>query len=513
PYWGEKAAANYYKLDKTLGFKDYHSYAIGIIRGGGRINLYRDEECDRLLFRVSGIEDYALIILEEKEEVYKVQVDPSFSDEYRYDFTSSVAYVPKDYFDHVFNEENIHDNELVTVTFNADGGNIDRKETIEIRFLKGNVPVIADPERDGYAFTGFEPELTAADEDASYTATYRKIESVSIAKGLKTSVEQGSYLDLRNAYLTVVYEDGRKENIEIDTDMLSGIDADENGKQALIVTFNGVSDSIDVNVSKDLRELNERISSLIDRNIGLYKDTGIYDTAEIKEIKKNLRKVDYLYDMEKIRQIDKIMLEEYRGRANYRIDDNDYDLSVSGLTLSLTDASITSPFRFFKNTYYVHTGDVSRKDKKTLQEIGEAYGFEAVDYLSIEYGLNLRKIEPDGAVIISLKLEDKETDKTYSVYRLDDNGDIVKCKTTQTNSYIQFLTKKSGSFVILAKDSVNNYDLPDYKENITGDNSDPDNNGLFIFGAILAALAVCGSILIIVYRNMERKEEKIWKDF
>ena len=513
PYWGEKAAANYYKLDKTLGFKDYQTYALGIIKGGGRISFYRDEELKSTLFRLDGVEDCALIILAETEDAYKVQTDPSFSDEYRYDFDGSVAYIDRDYFDYIINEDRIHGNDLVTVTFDAAGGLIDGKESIEIKVLKGSVPTIADPEYDGYKFTGFEPELTKAEEDTTYTATYKKIESVTISKDLKKNVEQDSYLDLRNAYITVIYEDGSKENVDIDTDMLSGINTEENGKQTLTVTYNGVSDSVDVNVSKDLKDLNEKISSLIDKNIASYQNSGIYESKEIKEIKKNLRKVDYVYDLNKIRQIDAIMLDEYRGRANYRIDDNDYDLSVSGLTLSLADANITSAFRILKDTYYVHVKDVPRKDRNILKEIGEAYGFEAVDYLRVDYSLNLKNIEQEGAVVISVRLKDKETDKTYSVYRLDDNGDIVKCKTTQTNSYIQFLTKKSGSYVILSKDSVNNYDLPDYKENITGDNSDPDNNGLFIIGAIMAVFIIYGFILIIVYRNLERKEEKLWKDF
>lgn len=512
-YWGEKAASNYFKLDKTLGFEDYNIYALGIIEDGGTIRFYSDEELKKTKFSINNIYDYSLIILEEKEDSYKVQVDPSFSDEYRYDFNSSVAYIPKDYVDYLINEESIHQNDLIMITFDGNGGLIDGKETLKLKVLKGHLPIISNPKYDGYEFIGFDSELEEANKEKTYVANYKKIESISLGKGFDYNIELGSYFNLKGAYIIINYEDGSKKNVEINTDMLSGVNVYEDGKQSLTITYNGVSTNIDVNVSRDLKVLNEQTKALIEKNITSYKNNGTYNKQEIATIKNNLRKIDYVYDFDEIRLIDAMLLKENEELADYHIDENDYDLSVSGLALSLAENKRSIFFIPFINTYYVHIKNPSFSDQLKLVEVGEAYGFEAVDYINITFSLNYRNVELDGAIVVSIKLADKQNNKTYSVYRLDDNGDVVKCKTTQSNSYIQFLTKKSGSFVILAKDSVNSYDIKDYQENISATNSDNDNHGYFILGAIGAVLIVYGLIMIIVYFNLERKQEKIWKDY
>ena len=295
--------------------------------------------------------------------------------------------------------------------------------------------------------------------------------------------------------------------------MLSGVNVNEDAKQSLVITYNGVSTTIDVNVSRDLKVLNEQTKLLIEKNITSFKDNGTYDKQEIATIKNNLRKIDYVYDFDEIRLVDKMLLKENEELADYHIDENDYDLSISGLALSLAENKRSIFFIPFINTYYVHTKTPSSTDKLKLVEVGEAYGFEAVDYLNISFSLNYRKVELDGAIVVSIKLPNKQNNKTYSVYRLDDNGDVVKCKTTQTSSYIQFLTKKSGSFVILSRDSVNSYDIKDFQENISATNADNDNHGYFILGAIGAVIIVCGLIMIIAYYIAERKQERIWKDY
>lgn len=287
--------------------------------------------------------------------------------------------------------------------------------------------------------------------------------------------------------------------------MVSAIDTKTDGTKQLTITYNGVSTSIDIDVSLKLKELHDKISELIDSNIESYKNTGSYNSNEIKEIKENLSKVDYVYDFSKTREIDSILLDEYRSKALYSIDTNKYDLSISGLTLCLAEKNITSSFKLFPDTYYVHINEVDNNDKAKLEEMASAYGFEVMDYLSISYSLNLSSIDQEGAVVISIKPTNKQTDKTYTVYRIDDNGDIVKCKTTQTNNYIQFLTKKAGSFAILAKDSVNNYDLEDTYENITSLNSDPNFNNLFLFGAFGAIVIIYGIVCIVMHYDLEKK--------
>lgn len=498
PYWGEKVASNYFQMDNTMGLKDYKSYAIGIIKGGGRINFYNNENLSSLKFRVSGIDTYSLIILEDLGDAYKVQVDPSFNSDYKYDFDESVAYVSKNYFDLIINEDKIHNNDLLNVTY------LYNDNTTSVKVLNGTTSLMYNTlALDGYVIESIEK----TDEDNTYNVSYKKIESIEINNPIVYTIEQDSYLDLRDSSILVNYEDGSKEELPINTNMVSSIDTSKQGEQDLTITYHGVSTSTTINVSKELKDLHNKISELIDTNIDSYKNDGTYNSEDIKEIKENLSKVDYVYDFSKTRQIDAILLDEYRRKAYYTIDENKYDLSISGLTLCLADKDITSDFKLFPDTYYVHVKEINADNKETLENLANSYGFEVIDYLSISYSLNMNSIDQEGAVVVSVKPTDKQTNKIYTVYRLDENGDIVKCKTTQTNNYIQFLTKKSGSFAILAKDSVNNYDLPDTYENITSFNSDPNYFDLFIFGSFTAVVIIYGFICILIYLNNNKKIE------
>ena len=513
PYWGEKAASNYYRLDGILGYRDRDNYAVGIVKGGGNISFYSDEGLNRLLYRMSGVDDMALIILEDRGDVYKVQTDPSFSDEYIYDFEKCTAYIDKDLVDFLIGAENIHGNDLVSITYEGNGGLYDGKEKMEILFLKGKMPVIIEPEYEGYDLTGYDLPIERAQEEKTYTAQYRKIKDIEVSAGLKKTLELGRFFDLRDTFLNITYENGQKERQPLDSDMLHGVDIYENGKQSLEIDYNGVSRNVDVDVSRDLSELSRRVDDLIEKNISSYRKNGKFSSDEVKEIKRDLQKLDYLYDIEMVRDLDAMLLETDRDRFAYHIDDNRFDLEVSGLCLSLPDAGNSTLFKPFRDTYYVHVKEVSGRELSTLKDIAGSYGFEVIDQLNVSYSLNLKKVEAEGAVVLSVKLPDKETDRIYSVYRLDDNGDVVKCKTTQTDSRIQFLTKRSGSFVIMARDSVNVYDIKDMDENMTQDNMDPDNQAEFLYGMGLLAVCLIGSIAILYYQILNRKEEKIWKDF
>ena len=325
-------------------------------------------------------------------------------------------------------------------------------------------------------------------------------------KHIPQSIELGSYFDLRDVYLTLTYENNHEEKIPVDSNMLSGINIYQDGTQNLIISYCGLNINKEINVSKYLNNLNDVTHSLIQKNINSFNSNN-FNLDEIKEIKNNLSKVNYNYDFNDIRIIDKALL--LNDDSKYHIDDNNYDLSVSGLSLSLPERNKFFLFKPISDTYYVH---IKNTNNKHLKEIGEAYGFSVVDSINISLSLNFKRVNIDGALIFSLKIPNKDTNKTYTVYRYDD-GDIVKCRTSQSNSYIQFLTKKTGDFVILARDSVNTYDIPDYLENINSSNSAVDNQNFFIIGTIGFVLILYGIAMIIVYMIIERLKEKTWKDY
>ena len=511
-YWGEKAAANYYKLDKALGYKDYNSYAIGVIEEEEKVIFYNDLDLSRSKFTLNNLNAYSLIILEELEDVYKVQIDPSFSSDYLYDYDNCVAYVKKDNFDYLINSDKIHQNDLVTITFDGNGGLYEGNKKLKIKVLKGSVPVINNPNYDSYIFVGYDEEIIPAEQEKTYVANYQKIEKINLNKNIKKELELGTYFDLRDIYLNVVYENGHKEKVPLNSNMLGGVNINEDGKQNLLITYNGLSINEDINVSKSLKELNEKTDSLIEKNLESYLNEGKYDLDEIKEIRSNLNKINYSYDFNEIRAIDLIIHESGLDDNHYHIDDNDYDLSISGLSLSLAPSNKFFLFKGLHDTYYVSIKQLNKKEK-ILKEIGEAYGFEAIDYFEISFSLNLKKTDVQGTFVASIKIDDKQNDKTYSIYRLDENGDVVKCRTSQSNNYIQFISKKAGKFIVLAKDSVNNYIIEDYIENINASNSVADNQDYFLIGTIGLITILYGLVMVIMNMNLERLKEKTWKDY
>lgn len=501
PYWSEKVASFYFDFDEKMGRKDYNSYTLGIIEGKTNLNFYDDADLTNLIFKQKVING-SLIILGEEDNSYLVALEDSGNAEYKYDFEKRMAYVSKGVFSTVLNKEKMHVNDMVTYNYFTD-------EKKEIKTLSGHELTISNLNLPGKEFVGFK-EKEDENGNIEYVAEYKEIDNVKVIRGFNV-IEEGGNIDLRNALLNVVYSDGSSKQLSINSNMVSPIDTEDDN--SITISYLGVETTYNIELSSQPKELREKISELILKNIETYKSSGTYHADEIKTIKKNFGKTSYSYDIDVLRDIDGILLEQYRNSAYYCIDENNYDLSISGLTLSLADKNITSLFKPFKDTYYVHVRSVDNADKNKLSEIAAGYGFRAKDFFDISYSLNMQSIEQNGAVIISIAPENKSLNKIYSVYRLDENGDIVKCKTIQSSNRIQFLTKESGVFALLEKDGFNTYNLPDYKENITAENSDPDNHDLFIMGVILMALIIYGTVLIIINYDLDKQKEKLYRDY
>ena len=503
PYWGEKVAGNYFNLDSALDFKDYQSYCLGIIYSGD-LDFYYDKNLSALKYSLKNVHDYSLIILEECENSYKVQMDANFYDDYLYDFESSIAYVDKEKVDLLFNKDNIHGNNLMDVTYDFDGGNIDGYTNLKLKVLD-NDSLLLKPSKDAYVFSYYKKEEN--DNEILYTAVYKEIEKIKVYN-LPSKISANSYLNIENAYIKVFYKDGGSDKLPIDTNMLSCVYFKDVGKYKIKINYYGkvVEQEIEV-VEKD-----NTLEELIDINISSYKDSGSYNLDEIKKVKELLIDNDYDFDFEKIRILDTILLNEYHNTFNYLITENDYDLSLSGLGLSVIKDKNSSLITPFIDTYKVKIKNISSSDKKKLREIGEAYGFEPVTYFKVDYFLNGIKVKQNGPMIFSLKLEDKKTDKIYTVYRLDENGDIYKCKTIQSSNYISFLSKENGKFIVLEKDGFNNYDLEDTYENLTSLNDDIDTYRLFMEGMLMVMLIIFGFMNILYVLYLDKETNKLMFD-
>ena len=108
PFWGEKIAGWYYRLDQANGMKDYNSYIIGVKTANKVVNVYSSNNTSsKVLYQTKNkksnlkIADYPFLIVGEEGDFYKVQTDtpivngnPSYSATYNWD--NSKGYISKE---------------------------------------------------------------------------------------------------------------------------------------------------------------------------------------------------------------------------------------------------------------------------------------------------------------------------------------------------------------------------------------------------------------------------------
>ncbi|MBP5278888.1 MAG: bacterial Ig-like domain-containing protein, partial [Erysipelotrichaceae bacterium] len=290
-YFGEKSASAYYHLDSLLGNKDRNDKAVGIISDRSSVNFYYDEDLERRRFTLYDITDLSFVILEETENSYKINIDDSNNEDYEYDFSGCIAYVAKDVFSHILNEDRIADYDLNYRYYDLKGGTISDHEQLE---LLDTCEI--KPYREHYEYDGIDEEGNVS---------YRYIEAIDLIRPFKTTVELGGTIDLRGGLIRVFYEDSTYKDVPIDSDMISSFDMHQEGTQDIRISYNGVAIDTKIEVSQELYELDRDFSMAInDKNYQF--------------VKENINRVDHQFTFEEIRQIDQDLLKD--SKRNYYID-------------------------------------------------------------------------------------------------------------------------------------------------------------------------------------------------
>ena len=328
-------------------------------------------------------------------------------------------------------------------------------------------------------------------------ALYRKIEKIEVISDKNGIFELYQDLDLSDIYLRIVYEDGNEWLIPLNTDMIEAYDNTVPGKQELTVHYCGVKTVWEIEFSEELSDLRSRILSGI--------ETGDYTL-----LKKQIGNIDLDLSFSQIRKIDQELRE--KNKRNYVIQDHteSHDLSFSSLDLSLPDRK---SFNLVKDTYYVEVDAIAAEDEKRVLQIAQGYGFEKVEGIDISFRFNYQDIELQGPAIVQLDLEDKEENTIYSVYHVNENGDVLKCRTMQTGNYIQFLISESGAYEVLKMPGVNRYDFEDTVEDLSYENMGYDNHRINMDMLTVLILSISGVIAIIIYYILDNQDKKQWRDY
>ena len=488
PYYGEKCASVFYGIDKALEQKDRNHYAIGIMKDRQRVSFYRNEELDEVLYTLRDVGMLSFVVLEETENCYKVQIDDSFDEDRLYDFERSVAYVAKDSIDYVLNRDSIHEDAFATIIYDFGEGSFIGRHSLDLKIREtDSVPEIR-PYREGYEFCGYDEQMQAQ---------YRRIEKIEVAGDKTGAYELYRDIDLTDYSLLITIDDGDELLIPLNTDMIPAYDNTLPGKQELTVTYNGAETTWEIEFSEELSDLRDRIMS------------GI-EAEDYTLLKKQIGSIDLDLSFSQIRKIDQTLRE--RNRRNYVIQDQteSYDLSFSGLDLSLPDRK---SFHLVKDTYYVTANEIASEDEKRILQIAQGYGFEKVAGIDISFRFNYQDIEPQGPVIVQLNPIDKQDHTIYSVYHVNRDGEVIKCRTTQTENYIQFLISGSGPYEILKMPGVNRYGFEDTAEDLTYENMGYDNHRINMDMLMVLILSISGVIGIIIYYIFDNMDKKQWKDY
>lgn len=498
-YYGENISSNYYLFDKALGGKDLDSYCLGIIYDLNRLTFYKDEELSKRMYRLYDLHNYSLIILGENEKSYKVQIDGSLSADYKYDFEKNVAFVDKEVFDLLINEDKMHENKLEQIAYDFGDGLFNNESSLSFNNLEGVELPLIKPVKDGLEFVGF---------DHDNIAQYKEIKGISVYAFPNNELDVNSYLNLEDAKIRINYVNGSNSIKDITSDMISGFDNTEVGEQEITITYCGESVSQKINVVENSNKT--IIADLVNKNINSYKEDGTYDIDELEKLKGYLKDTKYYFGFDDLRLLDEMLFNEYSDYLNFVVFQSDLDVSISGLCVNV-DTNLAKRTLFdglIKNTYYVHIRDISRSSYNKLEEIGEAYGFESVCAFKSTFSLNLIRIDQEGEMIYSIKPKDMDPSSIYSVYCLEENGDIVKCKTYWSKDSVTFIGQGQGSYLLLRKKSVNTYTFDSIDESVNHENNDPDTQQFILLFVAYLIVEVFGVINILYHYIIEDKLRK-----
>lgn len=126
PYWGEKIAGHYYRMDKALGSKDYNYYQLAIKQSDERLSVGLDSTIEQILYVTENgkgdlsIINYPVLVLESSDDGIKVQSDIAINLKNQeavinasYDFKDSTGYLKLDDF-YFLNETQIQNPDEIT---------------------------------------------------------------------------------------------------------------------------------------------------------------------------------------------------------------------------------------------------------------------------------------------------------------------------------------------------------------------------------------------------------------
>ncbi|MCI5773815.1 MAG: glucosaminidase domain-containing protein [Erysipelotrichaceae bacterium] len=514
PYWGEKAAQYYYKLDEALGFKDKDAYTLGVNLDSEPINIYQYSDVNsQILYQSNANNDYVFIILEAFEangqSWYKVQSDASLNANsnvellYDYDFANHVGYILQENVELILPGKN-SGYDYVNVSFDANGGTFKDGSGYISYNMPVAIPSIETPTKDNALFVGWDKELANVLEDTVYVAQYQDVNSIELVSIPKQAYEINERIDLTNGSVKVNFADGSSKEFALTTAMVSGYDLSSAGEQEVLVSYAGCTTTYPISVSQELDDLRKDLTNKINEVLELDPlQLSADDKAQLLVLKNEINEgIQPTLSFAQLRNLDKLIYASIDKRIQYRVDS---DIAVSGLSLVIPIKDSLSK-TWLKDFYSVSKGKADHK--ATLEKVAKANDYTIHEAFSIKIRNRLSKIEVDRPFIISLpKPANYSANEMFKVLAYE-NGEVRECNTTQTDNYIQFMSDGNADYLLVSKTSANTYSEKDVLETINQTNSETDILTIIGFGAFGTLIVIIGIIIALKIRRRMKYDSK-----
>ena len=524
PYWGEKMAAAYRHLDEAFGSPDYGRCRLAVNNGVDRVAVYaRPSLYSDVLYRMDPEADQVFIILDEQEENgmlwYQIQSEATLNEQgsvdlvYAYDFDRDRAWIRADAVT-MISAGTGTDQEMTAVRFDGQGGMFPGSaQTSAYSLPAGAVPAAAVPVKEKALFSGWTPEVTAAGTEAEYQAVYRDVDHIEITQLPRQEYASGERIDLSGGTLTVYFSDDESTDTELTTDMISGFDLSAAGTQTVRVNYAGCETDYEIRVSDESAAVQDSVRREVLRLIDSYGESETLsekETADILAVKEMIdaARLPYLTQSQ-MRILDNVMRSAIGDRIRYSIDNNVYDVQVSGLTAAVPLGDSLNRRKYLEDTYRV------QMLKGVSERAGEALNAQAA-YLQndvrdqFEFGVrrNYELFELTNPVVVSIaKPADAREGEVFTVLYYDrDRDEVVRCYTRQTANTVSFMTRGNGEYMLISRLTPNLYVSEDPVEvlNVATQSRDFEKYRVYIsVGSILLViLAVLG------YRYWKQRNER-----
>ena len=517
PYWGELYASMYRQIDEQFGSADLDQETIAIKTSNDAIWIYQEPAEGTQLYRSKANPDAAFTVTDTIENEsglwYRILSDATLDENrrvdlsYSYDYSEDVGYIRAEDIGLLLKGEGMTSGETKSVVYNADSGFFaDGSRKASYVIPAECIETASVPEKPNALFDHWEDT-----GNHTYKAVYKDVKSIRISNAPKKNYEINERMDLQGGMLEVTFLDGTTEIVQITTSMIESFDTSKEGNYAVRVNYAGCSTSYEISVSGVDASVTDQIYNDIVKLTARYelvKELNEVQTAHIISLKKQIEDTAVpQLTQSQLRGFDGIVRRAVNDRIRYIIDENDLNLSVSGLTLAMPFEDSLEKREYFEDTYRIQASRV--QDVPEVQTYADLLNSQLKEGFTFRILKNYHEVTTDFPMLMTVdKPEGASPFDVFTVLCYDTQfHEVRKCYTRQSDNQITFMTKGDGIYAVLSRSTSNIYGGDDPVEVLTAENSSYDTEWLRIRLVIgFTAFIILFVLLMAWLRKRSRKQ-------